>query len=49
MDKDRAAASNNRRCLYPMGGSYDIGMSLENRRKEVDGQIDFIVPVRRKP
>ena len=45
MDKDRAAFQQSDDAFIQWAVKlHDIGMSLENRRKEVDGQLDFIVP-----
>ena len=45
MEKDRAAFQQSDDAFIQLAVKlHDIGMSLENRRKEVDGQLDFIIP-----
>ena len=45
MDKDRAAFAQSDDAFVQLAVKlHDVGMSLENRRKEVDGNLDFIIP-----
>ncbi|MFC3176171.1 S46 family peptidase [Undibacterium amnicola] len=45
MDKDRASFAQSDDAFVQLAVKlHDVGMSLENRRKEVDGNLDFIIP-----
>ncbi len=45
MNKDRAAFTQSGDAFIRLAVQlYDLGMSLENRRKEIDGNLDFIIP-----
>ncbi|MBI3713053.1 MAG: S46 family peptidase [Burkholderiales bacterium] len=45
MEKDRAAFAQSDDAFIRWAVQlHDVGMSLENRRKEIDGNLDFIIP-----
>jgi hypothetical protein len=45
LDKDKAAFAQSDDAFIQLAVKlHDVGMSLENRRREVDGNLDFIIP-----